>query len=168
VVHHVRTTTGTRRRMSRIFSVVDRLQRRFISEDAAGPIVEFALVVPILLLLLAGVIDFSRAFAQRNNLIAAVREGARFAAVREFPCASTTAIQDRVKTYYQQTTSSDSIPSSRIIVAYAGTCPDAVTTITVSVNDQPFQPVTPLPRIFAGASGILLDASAVFRWERLD
>src|SRR3982751_3751709 len=43
--------------------------------------VEFALVVPLVLLLLWGIVDIGRAFYTLNNLASAVREGARTAAV---------------------------------------------------------------------------------------
>jgi Flp pilus assembly protein TadG len=56
-----------------------RLMRRGNRKGAA--IVEFALVVPLLLVLLWGIVDIGRAFYTLNNLASAVREGARTAAV---------------------------------------------------------------------------------------
>lgn len=50
-------------------------------DDRGAAVIEFALVVPLLLLLLFGIIDMSRAFYTLNNLASAVREGARRAAV---------------------------------------------------------------------------------------
>ncbi|MEN8260691.1 MAG: TadE family protein, partial [Pseudomonadota bacterium] len=41
-------------------------------------IVEFAIVLPILLLLMLGVAEFGRAFFQYNTLTKAVRDGARY------------------------------------------------------------------------------------------
>jgi Flp pilus assembly pilin Flp len=56
--------------------------RRYDWRDKRGAaVVEFALVVPLLLLLLFGIIDMSRAFYTLNNLASAVREGARRGAV---------------------------------------------------------------------------------------
>jgi Flp pilus assembly protein TadG len=49
--------------------------------NKGAAIVEFALVVPLLLLLLWGIVDIGRAFYTLNNLASAVREGARTAAV---------------------------------------------------------------------------------------
>ncbi len=48
--------------------------RRFRSESGAAA-VEFALVVPILLLLVLGIIEFGRAYNIQNSLSAAAREG---------------------------------------------------------------------------------------------
>jgi Flp pilus assembly protein TadG len=141
--------------------------RRFVRERDAGPIVEFAVVVPVLLLMLFGIVDFARAFFQRNNLVAAVREGARYAAVLELPCdgASTTAIRDRVTSYFSSV--GDAAPAANtIVVTTAGTCPADVTLITVQIQNYPFTPVTPLFRLLGGNQSIQLRASAVYRWER--
>ncbi len=144
-----------------------RVLRRFFREHDAGPIVEFAVVVPVLLLLLFGIIDFARAFFQRNNLVAAVREGARFAAVQEFPCdaATITAIQQRVVSYFSSL--GDTAPATNtIVVTNGGTCPGSVSTITVRINSYPFTPVTPLLKLLGGNQSIQLKAGAVYRWER--
>jgi Flp pilus assembly protein TadG len=59
-----------------------RVRQLFRKRNRRGAaIVEFALVVPILLLLLWGIVDIGRAFYTINNLASAVREGARTAAV---------------------------------------------------------------------------------------
>lgn len=141
------------------------LQRwRFVRETIAGPIVEFAVVVPVLLLLLFGIIDFARAFFQRNNLVAAVREGARFAATQDLPCdgATQTAVRQRVLDYFS---SIGDVPPTSIAVATVGTCPRGITTIRVSIANYPFTAITPLFRLIGG-SGIRLQASAVYRWEQ--
>jgi Flp pilus assembly protein TadG len=138
--------------------------RRFLAETVAGPIVEFAVVVPVLLLILFGIVDFARAFAQRNNLVAAVREGARFAATRNTPCESTTqdAVRARVLSYF---TSVGDAPPAAIAITTTGACPRDVETIRVSITNYPFSTVTPLLRLF-GQSSIRLNAAAVYRWEQ--
>jgi Flp pilus assembly protein TadG len=58
-----------------------RLQPR--SRDEAGAVaVEFALVLPVLLLILFGVLEFGRVWSQVQVFQGAAREGARCAAVR--------------------------------------------------------------------------------------
>lgn len=54
---------------------------RFLREDRAAALVEFAIVVSLLLLLAFGAIDWGRYLYQRTNLINTVREGARYGAV---------------------------------------------------------------------------------------
>lgn len=142
--------------------------RRFLREHDAGPIVEFAVVVPVLLLLLFGIVDFARAFFQRNNLVAAVREGARYGAVLEFPCtaASESAIKSRVTSYFSSV--GDAAPDNNtIIVTPSSTaCTAAPPNITVKIQNYPFTPVTPLFKLLGGNRSIQLQASAVYRWER--
>lgn len=54
-----------------------RAGRRRLSGDAGASAVEFALVLPILLLLLFGIVDFGRAYQAKTQLTHAVREGVR-------------------------------------------------------------------------------------------
>ncbi len=57
----------------------------FGRDDDGGIVVEFGLVVPILLLVVFGIVDFGRAYHTLNNLTSAVREGARYGAVLQYP-----------------------------------------------------------------------------------
>jgi Flp pilus assembly protein TadG len=57
-----------------------RFPRRVRQEDGAAAI-EFALIVPVLVLLLFGLIEFGMAFLQVQSIRAGVREGGRAAAV---------------------------------------------------------------------------------------
>ena len=65
--------------------------------------VEFAIVLPIILLIVFAAIDFGRALYTVNNLTSAVREGARLASVQISPdpttSASKTAVTTAVKNY---------------------------------------------------------------------
>lgn len=55
--------------------------RRQNGEDTGASLVEFALVLPFLLLLILGMIEFALIFAQFNEIRHGAREGARYAAV---------------------------------------------------------------------------------------
>ena len=67
-------------------------QSRIGRDDAGASAVEFALVVPIVLLLVFGIINFGFVFSQQSTLNNAVREGARRAVVNDpFNGTSTTA-----------------------------------------------------------------------------
>ena len=57
------------------------LRRLMRSDDAGQSIVEFALVLPLLLLIITGLFDVARATWQENTLAYAAREGTRFAIV---------------------------------------------------------------------------------------
>lgn len=55
--------------------------RRWRRDDGAQSLVEFALVLPIFLLVVFGIIDLARAVWQENELAFAAREGTRWAIV---------------------------------------------------------------------------------------
>jgi hypothetical protein len=56
--------------------------RRFMRGDDGGQaLIEFALVLPLLLLIITGLFDLARATWQENTLAYAAREGTRFAIV---------------------------------------------------------------------------------------
>ncbi len=61
--------------------VTTRLTPRPARTDAGQALVEFALVLPVLLLLIVGLFDVSRAVEQENTLALAAREGTRYAIV---------------------------------------------------------------------------------------
>ena len=51
--------------------------------DRGATAVEFALVLPVLLMILMGIVDFGRALNAQVTLTQAVREGARLAALKQ-------------------------------------------------------------------------------------
>ena len=54
---------------------------RFARDQGAQSLVEFALILPIFLLLVTGILDSARAVWQENTLAFAAREGTRYAIV---------------------------------------------------------------------------------------
>ncbi len=69
-----------------------RVAARLLGERGAAA-VEFALVAPVLLLLLFGIIEFSKAFHNQANLSAAAREGARSMALGHTPAEGRAAVR---------------------------------------------------------------------------
>jgi len=67
---------------------------RFAPDERGGVVIEFALGVPVLLLLLSGAIDLGLALDQSSALRSAARSGAQYA--MRFP-ADSTGISDAVK-----------------------------------------------------------------------
>jgi Flp pilus assembly protein TadG len=61
-----------------------RLRHR-LNEERGTSLVEFALVLPLLLLILFGVLDFGKAFNYRNDQTHLAAEGARWAVVNTNP-----------------------------------------------------------------------------------
>lgn len=64
--------------------------RRFRSDSGAAA-VEFALVVPILITLVLGIVEFGRAYNVQNAVSAAAREGARVMAIKKDATAARAA-----------------------------------------------------------------------------
>lgn len=132
--------------------------RKFFREDKAAAMVEFAIVVPILLLLAFGIIDYGRFFFTYNNLTNAAREGARFLAVQGTPGSANaiTACQTRV---------------TDLVVNLAGTVTGTVTCVAVGASPtatveariagQVFTPIIPLVPVPATFPVV----RAVFRQE---
>lgn len=69
---------------------MSRRHRRITAEDGAAA-VELAFVLPVLLLVLFGLVEFGRAYNAQIALTGAAREGARVMAVVNDPAAARTA-----------------------------------------------------------------------------
>lgn len=117
--------------------------------------VEFALIVPMLLLILLGFFDFGRAFFAYSVVSNAAREGARAGI---FTSATDTDISGAVKKMW---VGLDAQP----IVAISPTFPRLATdTISVTVQYS-FKPVTPVIDAFLPGGQITLIGSSVMDVE---
>lgn len=93
--------------------------------DRGAAAVEFALVVPILLALLLGIIEFGRAYNVQISLTHAARESARYMAIQEewegamqqgISAAPTVALK---KSHFVLTPKScDELPDAKVVVTY--------------------------------------------------
>jgi Flp pilus assembly protein TadG len=145
-----------------------RPERRGARRGAA--LVEFAIIFPLLIILVFGVIDFGRAFFLRNNLVAAVREGARAAAVMAegsaAPCGRATDIRNRVRSYVTAF-GGTALTDAQLPLTFTGACGSGTTDITVRIQDYPFTPLTPVFRLIGRTGTININnISATYRWER--
>ena len=109
------------------------LIRKFLKRDRAAAVVEFALVVPIFVLLVAGIIMFSRAYTRLNALNAALRDGARMAAADQTP--DLPARQAVIKGRMAQFSSAFGFPidTSQVTITYTPGGPN----VTVGVTNYP-------------------------------
>ena len=124
-------------------------------EEQGAAIVEFALVLPLLLLVLWGIIDIGRAFYTLNNLASAVREGARRAAVMPSDPSSgpnTLIVRNTVVNVFSPI--GGPLPAESVFVSVAG----RQVTVTAS---YPFAPL-----VLAENWKFAIRRSAVFRWEQ--
>ena len=154
-------------------AAISRLRRRVRSERGAE-LIEFALTLPLLLLLVLGIIEFGFLFQEYEVVTNSAREGARLAAL--IPSAGYTADNAKARaTDYLTAGGLDLakavpaptvVPSQRTIV---GTAPlKCETTYTVTVTYQhPVPFVSGIMSYFGGAiAQIPLKAVAVMRAEK--
>ena len=90
--------------------------------------VEFSLIVPILLVLVLGIVEFGHAFQVQGTLSAAAREGARVMALQNDPAAARTAVRDAAPTL------DPAVTDAQITVAPTACPPTSTTTTNVRVT----------------------------------
>jgi Flp pilus assembly protein TadG len=119
---------------------VDTLKKSFRSsqKDIGSELVELAIVMPILVLLLLGIVDFAFLFQRWEVVTNATQEGARLASLDQNGVAgmdwTDTEIQDRVKDYLLANGLSVT-PTVGVDVATSETIDSVVVnTVTVSVT----------------------------------
>ena len=69
------------------------MSKRMRDERGASA-VEFAFIVPLLLMLVLGIVEFGHAFQVQGTLSAAAREGVRLMALQNDPAAAKDAVRD--------------------------------------------------------------------------
>jgi len=153
-----------------------RIRRRFrglrgIRSERGAALVEFALVVPLLMIMMCATIDFGLAVYTLNNLTAAVREGGRYAATLEktmwnnTPAVAQDSVRNRVYAYIVGMNNGLTAAETKALISVS--TPDGTTkNITVQITGYPYRPVTPLANMM-GLQTINLNRTAIFRYEFL-
>jgi Flp pilus assembly protein TadG len=88
-------------------------------DERGGAAVEFALVMPVLVLILFGIIEFARAWNVRQTLTDAVREGARVAVVNN-ALIPTQTLRDSVETIVMNAASNAGLDLAQLTVTSTG------------------------------------------------
>lgn len=101
---------------------------RLRSQDGAAAL-EFAIVLPILIMLVMGIVEFSRAYNAKEALQYAVREGARELAINNVPADAVAVTRARAIT----------LDDAKLSVPTPAACPSTVTptstaTVTATYN----------------------------------
>lgn len=124
--------------------------------ESGAAAVELALVLPILLMLVFGIVDFGRAYNAKISLTQAAREGARVRALG----GDATATTNRVRL------AAGFLPATSVSVAAGPACPASpgpsdVATVTASTT---FTYATPVGALVGFAAGpITLSGTGVMR-----
>lgn len=131
--------------------------RHAAKEEHAQSLVEFALILPLILLIVTGVFDLARAVWQENTLAYAAREGTRYAVVHGStsttpigPC--TNCSNATVLTVVQN--ASIGVPGITIVIDYPDGNNDRNSRITLDAR-APFVPL-PSQYLIGGAFAITL------------
>ena len=116
----------------------------------AQSLVEFALVIPVFLFLLFGIVEFGRGWETVNIVTSAAREGARVAAVTAPNISSATSAAQRVLT-------AGHVENATVQV----TGPDGnrEVSVTVTVN------YVPMTNFIPGLGPFTITRSTSMRWE---
>jgi Flp pilus assembly protein TadG len=138
--NRIRKIRNTRR--SRRFQWLN----RFRCDEQGVQLVELAIVIPILLLLFAGVAEFGRYFYEYTTLAKATRVGARYLASKSVNSATNyEAIAKNIVVYGNAAGSGSPILAglspSNVTVTYAGGTSAIPATVTVSITGFQHDPV---------------------------
>ena len=142
------------------------MTRRVVSERGAE-LVEFALVLPLLLLVFAGIIDFGLLMQRLEVVTNAAREGARIASLPNYGQAD---VQARVTAYVQEgigPTATATAAMSNTTVAVA-TGPAIQARQVVVTHTSNYIILGPISRLVVGGTSfqsITLTASSTMRVE---
>ena len=128
--------------------------KKKLRDERGASAVEFGLIVPILLILVLGIIEFGHAFQVQGTLSAAAREGARAMALRNDQSQAIDAVQEAASAL------DPGVTAAQISITPAS-CPVGVTTTNVRLTiDYP----KPFLTNFFGAS-IDLTGTGVMRCQ---
>jgi Flp pilus assembly protein TadG len=132
---------------------------RFFRKTRAAAIVEFALVVPILFLMVWGIISFTRAYQRLNALTSSLREGARVASTMD-SLVTLGSRRTQVRTHIHTFSSSFGYAVDTSLVTV-----DASSGVDVHVSVVNY-PIFAGINFLGGLSSITVSRDAVFRCER--
>ncbi|MGY1811056.1 TadE/TadG family type IV pilus assembly protein [Blastococcus sp. SYSU D00669] len=107
---------------------------RRLREERGASAVEFALIAPLLVLLVIGIVEFGHAFQVHGQLSAAAREGVRAMALQNDPAAARAAVRNATSTL------DPAVTDAQISITPAA-CPltGGSTTVRLSIDyDMPF------------------------------
>ena len=127
--------------------------RRLRSESGAE-LIEMAMVTPILLLIVGGIVDFGFLFRAWQNVTNAAREGARVGVLPAYGCdAANPDIQSRVDAY---------MSASGITGSY--TVENGTQTISTGAGTFTAAPVVKARITYPADGGVTLDVTKPIQW----
>ncbi len=145
------------------------IKEDFTGSDRASVIVEFALMLPIMAIMLAGIIDMGLVVREHQVVQNAAREGARFSSLPENqvcatnPGATIQAVKDRVTFYMAQENFTVDSSSVTVTQTKAMNMSGGITAYASEVTVSYSRSMMLVGAPFLSFGSITLSGSAVFR-----
>lgn len=130
------------------------MKRSVDAHDRGAAVVEFALVVPILVLLVMGIVDVGRAYLVQTTISNAAREGVRVMALSNDPGQARTAARSGA------TGLTPGLTDGQIAFSVGSCSPDTQVTATVTYVTSY---ITPLPGLLGVGDTLTLTGRGTMR-----
>ncbi len=147
------------------------MKKRLLKKNRGASAVEFAIVLPLLVLLIFGIVELSLALYDQAMITNASREGARFGIVYRSPAVTDAEITGTVNNYLgrhlitlggKRSPSGDPVTGATVIVTRTGASPGGDIRVRVGYTYG----FLVLPQLTPGlGQGINLSAETVMRME---
>ena len=134
---------------------------RFLKQERGTQILELAIALPVMLMLLGSVAEFSRYFYTYSALTNAVRAGARHACKWEKNASWTVPETSRMVVYgdFSDTSNGPILPgltTSNVVIQPNGPSVNSIDSVTVKIVNYKYQPLFDLGKI-TGISSLTLN-----------
>jgi len=134
---------------------------RFLKQERGTQILELAIALPVMLMLLGSVAEFSRYFYTYSALTSAVRAGARHACKWEKNASWTVPETSRMVVYgdFSDTSNGPILPgltTSNVVIQPNGPSVNSIDSVTVKIVNYKYQPLFDLGKI-TGISSLTLN-----------
>ena len=147
------------------------MKKRFLKKSKGASAVEFAIILPMLVLLVFGIIELSFALYDKAMITNASREGARVGIVYRSPAVTNAEITSVINNYLgthlitfggKRSPSSDPITGATVIVTRTGVSPGGELRVSVGYTYN----FLVLPQFIPGVGqGINMAAETIMRME---
>jgi len=148
--------------------MVKTLLRRRLRSERGAELIEFAVVLPMLLLVFAAIVDFGLLFQRYLTISNAAREGARIAVL---PGYNQTDVQNRVTLYVREGTGDNTLTPTAVVTPVSidppgATPPFPAAQVTVTMSHT-YMVLGPVSGMLGGGSfsSITLAARSTMRIE---
>ncbi|MDP4118849.1 MAG: TadE/TadG family type IV pilus assembly protein [Bacillota bacterium] len=131
-----------------------------IKNEKGQAVVEFAIVLPILILIIGGMIDFSWIYSNQNIIDNCAREGARYAIVH----ATDTNVTTEITNYTKSIAPTSLADSLNVQVEFSNTYSHRAGNVKITVSSD-VNVLTPIAGVFTDGQKLNLSSSCTMKVE---